>query len=204
MRDFGYLLRQRNMALLCAMYFTQTYGFYFYITWLPTYLENVRGLKSVQLGLLAGLPLLLSVVADLLGGLTTDFATRRFGLRWGRSAVGLVAFLAAALFMAVGAYVENVTTASIFIALAAASSNFPLGAAWGAAVDVGRERSGIVTACMNTAGQVGGMLSPVILALVVQSFSDWAMPLYVTALLYGAGGVCWLFIDASRPLRTPT
>ena len=84
------------------MYFTQTYGFYFYITWLPTYLENVRGMKSMKLGLLAGLPLLLSVFADLLGGLSTDYAVKRFGLRWGRSAVGLLAFAAAAGFMAAG------------------------------------------------------------------------------------------------------
>ena len=79
MRDFARLLRQRNTIALCIMYFTQTYGFYFYITWLPTYLENVRGMKSVQLGFLAGLPLLLSVVADLLGGLSTDYATKPSG-----------------------------------------------------------------------------------------------------------------------------
>lgn len=202
MRDFVRLLGQRNMAALCAMYFTQTYGFYFYITWLPTYLENVRGMKSVQLGLLAGLPLLLSVLADLLGGLTTDWAAKRFGLHWGRSGVGVAAFAAAAIFMALGAAATDMTVSAVFIALAAASSNFPLGAAWGAAVDIGGSRSGMVSACMNTAGQVGGMLSPVILALVVREFSDWAVPLYVTAILYGFGALCWLLIDASKPLDT--
>jgi MFS family permease len=201
MLDFLGLLRQRNMAALCLMYFTQTYGFYFYITWLPTYLEKVRGLGAMKLGLLAGLPLLLSVLADLGGGLATDQAVRRFGLRWGRSAVGLLAFVGAAACMAIGAAAQQPTAAAIFIALAAAFSNFPLGAAWGAAVDIGGPRSGIVTACMNTAGQVGGMLSPVILAMVVREFSTWAMPLYVTAALYALGGACWLLIDASRPLR---
>ena len=58
----------------------------------------------------------------------------------------------------------------------------------------------MVTACMNTAGQVGGMLSPVVLALVVREFSSWAMPLYATAILYGFGALCWLIIDASKPL----
>jgi MFS transporter, ACS family, glucarate transporter len=201
MSDFVQLLGQRNMLALCGMYFTQTYGFYFYITWLPTYLENVRGMKSMQLGLLAGLPLLLSVLADLLGGLSTDYAVKRFGLRWGRSSVGLVAFAAAAGFMAAGAAASDVTVSAVLIALAAASSNFPLGAAWGAAVDIGGNRSGMVTACMNTAGQVGGMLSPVVLALVVREFSSWAMPLYATAILYGFGALCWLVIDASKPLR---
>jgi MFS family permease len=200
MSDFARLLRQRNMIALCIMYFTQTYGFYFYITWLPTYLEKVRGMKDVQLGFLAGLPLLLSVVADLFGGLTTDYATRRFGLRWGRSGVGLASFAAAAVFMGMGAAATNVTLGAVLLALAGASSNFPLGAAWGAAVDVGGPRSGMVSACMNTAGQVGGMMSPVVLALVVRQFSDWAMPLYATAILYAIGALCWLAIDASKPL----
>ena len=41
----------------------------------------------MQLGFFAGLPLLLSVLGDLFGGVTTDAVTRRFGLRLGR--VGL-------------------------------------------------------------------------------------------------------------------
>ena len=71
------------MIALCLMYFTQAYGFYFNITWLPTYLRKPAGSRSASLGLLAGLPLILSSVADLLGGLTTDRAVRAFGLQAG-------------------------------------------------------------------------------------------------------------------------
>ncbi len=76
------LLSHRNIIALCLMYFTQAYGFYFNITWLPTYLEKARGFSSTQLGFLAGLPLILSAVADLVGGLSTDRAVRAAGLRW--------------------------------------------------------------------------------------------------------------------------
>jgi ACS family glucarate transporter-like MFS transporter len=48
---------------------------------------------------------------------------------------------------------------------------------------------------MNTAGQVGGMLSPVILAWVVSQFSDWAAPLYLTGILYFLGGLCWFLVN---------
>ncbi len=30
------------------MYFTQAYGFYFNITWLPTYLEEARGFSAIR------------------------------------------------------------------------------------------------------------------------------------------------------------
>ena len=85
----------RNMIALCLMYFTQAYGFYFNITWLPTYLEKARGFSSTQLGLLAGLPLILSALADLIGGLTTDRAVRAYGLRVGRCGIGMVSLLVA-------------------------------------------------------------------------------------------------------------
>ena len=66
------LLANRTVVCLCLMYFTQTFGNAFYVTWLPTYLAS-RGLSGVATAaILSGLPLTLSVVADLTGGITTD------------------------------------------------------------------------------------------------------------------------------------
>ena len=92
---FRRILTDRNLVMLCLMYFTQAYGFYFNITWLPTYLKEARGFTATSLGLLAGLPLILSAVADLLGGLTSDRLTRAFGLRVGRCGVGGASLLVA-------------------------------------------------------------------------------------------------------------
>ena len=85
------------------MYFTQAYGFYFNITWLPTYLKKARGFSALQLGVLAGLPLILSAVADLVGGLTTDRLSARFGLRVGRCGIGGASLLVAGVAMIAGA-----------------------------------------------------------------------------------------------------
>jgi nitrate/nitrite transporter NarK len=197
---FAGIFRSRNMLLLCAMYFTQSYGFYFFITWLPTYLKEHRGLDSVQLGLLAGAPLLLSVLADLLGGISTDYAVRRFGLRWGRASVGIISFTGAAAFMLIGTGLQDAVTAAVFIAIAGAFSNYTLGASWGACVDIGGRQAGVVSACMNTAGQIGGTLSPVIVALVLRRFASWEAPLYLTGCLYAIGALCWMFIDATKPI----
>ena len=103
----GQILSDRNVILLCLMYFTQAYGFYFNITWLPTYLKEARGFSGLQLNLLAGLPLILSAGADLLGGLATDFLTRRHGLRAGRCWIGGMALLTAGIGLIAGAGVGN-------------------------------------------------------------------------------------------------
>lgn len=190
-----------SLVFLCLMYFTQTYGFYFYITWLPTYLEKQKGLAANQLSLMIGLPMLLSVIADLTGGITTDRMTRRFGLRIGRCVVGGASLFAAGLFVIAGTYVSQPLVSGLLIALAGASANFLLGAAWGACVDIAGNRAGLVGAFMNTAGQVGGVLSPVVFALLTKDNPDWSAPLYLTGALYILGAACWFGI---RPERAQT
>jgi MFS family permease len=140
------------------------------------------------------------MAADLSGGLMTDYASRRFGLRWGRAGVGVISCLGAGLAMLAGAFVQNGVSAAILIAVAAASSNLMLGASWGSCIDIGGNRTGLVGGVMNTAGQVGGILSPIILALIVRQFSSWSAPLYLTGLLYCLGAVAWCMVDASQPV----
>lgn len=192
-------LRSPSIWFLCLMYFTQTYGFTLYVTWLPTYLEREKIVHGSVLSILAGLPLLLSVVADLFGGITTDSLTRRFGLRIGRCVTGGVSLALAGLFLTAGTLLPG-AFAGVLIAVAAAFSNFLLGASWGACVDLAGTHAGAVSAAMNTAGQVGGVLSPIIFALLTRQQGSWAVPLLVIAALYLLGGVCWLFIHPERPL----
>lgn len=194
------LFRSRSLLALCVMYFTQSYGFYFYITWLPTYLARERGFQDLALGAAAGLPLLLSVLADGFGGLTTDFLSRRFGLRLGRAVVGVASFAVASAAMLVGTASSDANLAAALLAIALAASNFPLGACWAACSDIGGNRAGLVGACMNTSGQIGGILSPIIVASVVKYFSDWTAPLYLTGGLYLIGAAAWFFVDPRKPV----
>jgi ACS family glucarate transporter-like MFS transporter len=191
------LLWNRTVVCLCLMYFTQAFGGTFYVTWLPTYLAS-RGLTGMTAGVLAGLPLMLSAAADLLGGVATDRAARRFGLRLGRITIGGGALAAAGAFTLAGALVESPVAGAVLIALGGASSNFLLGAAWGTCLDIGGRRSGAVSAAMNTSGQVGSILSPILVAEVVRRFSQWSAPLYLAGILFLLGALCWLWIDPTK------
>jgi MFS transporter, ACS family, glucarate transporter len=193
------LLANRTVVCLCLMYFTQAFGGTFYVTWLPTYLAS-RGLTGMTAGVLAGLPLILSAAADLLGGVATDRTARRLGLRLGRITIGGGALAAAGLFTIAGTFVASPVAAAVLIALGGASSNFLLGAAWGTCLDIGGRRSGAVSAAMNTSGQVGAILSPILVAAVVRRFSNWSAPLYLAGLLFLLGAVCWLWVDPTKPV----
>jgi MFS family permease len=191
------LLWNRTVVCLCLMYFTQAFGGAFYVTWLPTYLAS-RGLTGMTAGILAGLPLIFSSAADLLGGVATDRAARRLGLRLGRVTIGGGALAAAGVFTIASTFVTSPVAAAVLIAFGGGSSNFLLGAAWGTCVDIGGRRSGAVSAAMNTSGQVGAILSPILVAEVVRRFSQWSSPLYVTGVLFLLGALCWLWVDPTR------
>ena len=195
------ILTDRSLVALCAMYFTQAYGFYFNITWLPTYLARERGLTverwGVLAGVLAGLPLIFSSIADVLGGLTTDAIGRRRGLRAGRCGVGVASLLVAGIAMIAGALARDAIASALLLALSGAAASFLLGACWGACQDISGPHAGLVAGCMNTAGQVGAVLSPIILP----RFAEPAVPLCIAGALYLVGASCWLLVDPRRPIR---
>lgn len=195
------VFRTRSLLPLCLQYVANTYGFYFFITWLPTYLSKSRGMTKAELAIFAGLPLLFSVIADVTGGVATDALSRRFGLRIGRSGVSAVAYLIAAIAMLCGTLSGDARTAGVLIALGGGASMFTLAPAWATVIELGGSNSAVLGATMNTAGQVGGFLSPIVLAYIVKYFGSWSMPLHVLSALYLMAAICWLFIN---PTRAPT
>jgi MFS family permease len=196
--SWGAVFGTKGLVPLCVQYFANTYGFYFFITWLPSYLGKSRGMAHAELALFAGLPLLLSVIADVTGGATTDALSRRFGRRVGRCGVGAGAYLFAAAAMALGTLISDGRLAGCLIALGGAASMFTLAAAWTTAIDLGGENAAVLSATMNTAGQIGGILSPVVLAYIVDRFGNWSMPLYILAALYLVAAIAWVFIYPER------
>ncbi len=194
------LASNRSVIALCITYFANGYGFYFLITWFPAYLEQQRGFSKAGLSLFAGLPLLLSVFGDLFGGITTDRLTKARGLRVGRAGVGGVAYLVSAISILAATFTADGVMAAVLIAVAAAASMFTLAASWASCIDIGGQHSGVVSAAMNTSGQVGGIVSPILLAYLVEWFADWRLPLVVMSLLYFLSAVTWLFVDPNKRL----
>lgn len=197
------LFGNRNLLPLCVMYIGNTWCFYFCITWFPTYLDEARGFHALKLGIMAGLPLIASAIGDLFGGVVTDRVSERYGLYAGRSGVGAAGYALAAIAMACGAVVSDPVLATVLIAIATTSCMFTLGAAWGVCIDIGGNHSGVVSAAMNTAGQVGGFLSPIVVSHIVERYHNWAAPIYVMAGLFLAGSIAWLLIDPRRRVFDP-
>jgi MFS family permease len=193
------LLTSRNVLALCLLYFPNSYAFYFCITWFPKYLKEQHGLTTgILLAVLSGLPLALSVLADLFGGLTTDWVVAHFGPRAGRSLVGAGAYLVAGLFAFAAGLSGSPLVAAGLIAIVIAASMFTLGAAWGTCQDIGGNHAGVVSAAMNTSGQISTVLCPLVVIWLKDLFADWNAPLYLIGALFLGGAVAWCAVEPRR------
>jgi MFS transporter, ACS family, glucarate transporter len=197
---WGRLIRNRNMLAMCAMYVPNCMIFYFCITWLPTYLKQRHGFDSASLGIFAGLPLIVSIPGDLLGGLVTDRLVARYGLRIGRCGLGAAAYVIAGVALLAGAASNTPILAATLIALATGMTMFTLGAAWGTVIELGRNHVGVVGATMNSVGNLAAMLNPLIVAYSVTWFNNWSLPLYLMGGLFLVGALCWMVVDPERPV----
>ena len=197
---WGRLIRNKNMMAMCVMYVPNCMIFYFCITWLPTYLKQRHGFDATSLGVFAGLPLIVSMPGDLLGGLVTDRLAARYGLRVGRCGLGAVAYVIAGAALLGAAASSTPIFAATLIAVATGMTMFTLGAAWGTVIELGRNHVGVIGATMNSVGNLAAMLNPLIVAYSVQWFANWNLPLYLMGALFLVGAVCWMVVDPEQPV----
>lgn len=79
---------------------------------------------------------------------------------------------------------------------------FTLGSAWATAIELGGRNAAVLGAVMNTAGQLGGILSPIVLAYIVDRFGNWNIPLHVLSVLYFIAAFSWIVIKPEQARDT--
>ena len=198
------IFRSRNLYAIGLMYFAFGYGLYFYFTWLPTYLISVLGFSTLAGGAFAALPFLLAGIADVAGGWLTDRLSRTHGLRVGRCYLGCASFMICAGLLFGSTVIDSAIAKALLLACALASADFALSAAWAVNLDIAPNHAGVVTGWMNTLGNLGGLVGPLVVGVVVEQYQSWAIPFYITASLYVVGGLAWLVIDPTQPIEAAT
>lgn len=197
------LLMSRNIWALSAMYSGYTWGLYFYIQWLPTYLQNERGVELGDVGPVAAAVLLCGAVANLVGGWLSDRLSARFGLTMARRLPAIGGLLIAAVFLAFAAVLEDNTLALVCLAISFGAAELILAVTWATCLDIGGSNAGVVSGAMNSFGQIGGALAPWLIGLMVDRTGSWEMPLLISAGYYAVSAGMWLLVEPGRVVRIP-
>jgi len=129
--------RSRNFILILLMYHTYCWGSYFYISWMPNYLQIGRHFSENSMKLWGMLPFVLSGSANTLGGVFSDKLVPIVGLAWARRSIGAGGLILGSVFMALMATVANNNLAAVFLALAYGCMDAMLPVSWAVCMDVG-------------------------------------------------------------------
>jgi len=190
-----------SMWLLSIQYACLSYGWYFYVTWLPKYLQDARG-TSIKFGaLLASLPLLLGGIGSIVGSQLIPRLAQRTGIMVARRIVAVIGFVGASASIFGFIQIADPVRAMFLLGLAGFFNDFVMPAAWAGCMDIGGRYSGTVSGTMNMVGNIGGALSPLAIGYILTfTNNNWALTFYVSSAIYLVGGLCWLFIDAHTPI----
>jgi MFS transporter, ACS family, glucarate transporter len=198
---WGKLIRSKQAWLLCLQYFCLAYGWYFYITWLPTYLKEGRGLNLAQGAVLSILPLFLGGIGSFVCGLiSTPIARWTGSVTFTRRLMAIVGFSGATGLLILSTFVKDPVWAMIAMGMASFSNDLVMPGSWAACMDVGGKYAGTLSGAMNMMGNFAGGMSPVVIGYVLQQTdNNWDITFYVSAALYFAGSFFWLILDPVTP-----
>ncbi len=196
-------VRSPQVWLLCLQYAVLSYGWYFYITWLPVYLQEGRRVDITRGALLAGLPLFLGGLGSLICGFVSAPVTRFTGsVARTRRLMACIGFAGASGLLLLSTRLHDPFAAMLAMGFASFSNDLVMPGAWGACMDVGGKYAGTLSGAMNMAGNIGGAMSPMIIGYLLQlTNKNWDLTFYVSAAVYFTGAFVWLFIDPVTPLE---
>ena len=194
------LFRNGNFVRLLLMYHTYCWGAYFFLTWYPTYLQLGRGLTEDQMKIASSLPAWVSLVSLLGGGYLSDRLARRHSLRVARSAVGATGLIVSGVCLALATVTRDNTLAVGLLTVGGGAMGMMIPVSWSICVDLAREHVGAVSGAMNTAGQVGSLISSVAFGYLVEWTGSYDRALMPLAAALIVSGCLFASIDPSKVL----
>ena len=221
------LLSSRTVWLLWAQYFCLTYGWFFYVTWLPTYLKDTRGLdldqntlifwlenllrqllgpetaRRTSLAALAGIPLFCGGFGAILCGLATPRLVRATGsLARTRQSTALVGFTGASVLLVTSSYISDPLLAVLAMGLASFCNDLTMPGSWSTCMDVGAKYAGTLSGSMNMMGSLGAGVAPLVIGMILDySRRNWTLTFWISGIIYLLGGLCWLWLDPVTPIE---
>jgi nitrate/nitrite transporter NarK len=193
-----------SVWLLWGQYFTMNYGWYFYITWMPTYLkESFPNLTDMQRTLLNCIPLFFGGLGSIFTGLISGAVARRLNsTAKTRRLMGFVGLAGASMMLMLSIQLKNPLLSVLSVGMASFCNDLAMPGGWGACMDVGGKFAGSLSGSMNMMGNAGGALAPMVVPFVLTlTHNNWNANFIMFAVVYFLGALCWLFIDPVTPLE---
>ncbi len=193
---WGVLLSSVPMWLICSQQFFRAAAQVLFGTWFVSYLRHAPELSDDEIKLLAGVPLWMLIIGNIIGGALSDWILARTGSRrWARQGFSVVNLLACAALFAAASQVQSIYLAVWLIGAACLAMALGGVSAYAITMDMGGAHVAIVFSIMNMAGSFGSAVFPKYVGWLLEKTHDWSHVLLSIALIYLASAICWLLLN---------
>ena len=195
-RSWLSILLKPQVGLLGLQYFFVSFVWYFYITWLPTYLREARGQSPSRTAFLAILPLFFGGFGSIASGLVP--------LKIPRRVISTLALASTSTMLLLFPHITAVVPAMVVLAMASFFSDVTVPISWNACVEIGGPYTATVGATMNMLGNLAGFVAPAVGGLILQKTAgNWNPLIYLMAGAAALAACCWLLIDPDKHGAVP-
>ena len=180
------LFRHRTTWAMVVGNFALQYLFWFYITWLPGYLEKAQHFTIGTAGFLSALPYIAGTVGVLAGGRISDILVKRGGNRLDarRHTIALGAVLTGVVLL-ITAFSAGAGLAVVLLTIGMFTYSLSSAPIWTLATDVVESPRyvGSIGSIQNFGGFLGGACAPIVTGFAVASFGGFGIALTITGVL---------------------
>jgi MFS family permease len=196
-RVWAALFTSRNLWSLALAYLCISFGWSFFVSWMPRYLLDVHHVSFKGSQAMDVLPMFCGGISCLIGGALSDGLVRLTGwTRFGRAIFPISGYLIAAISMFAIRLTHTPGQAIFLMCLASAANDFGQGACWTTVIGIGGLYAGTAFGFMNMVGNIGN-LQPVVGALIFKHFG-WNVLFAVYAGVYFCAACLWVGINPTK------
>lgn len=193
-------LKSRSLRALAVTFFCSQWGWYFFIAWMPVYLQEGRHFSENDMKLIISYFFIIGIVGVLLAGLLSDWLVKKKGLQFGRRFLGILPLSLLALTFLIVAKTSNNTVVIISLYIGQLFYSFTPVVSFSTCVDIGSNRVGTVAGIMNFSGNIGSFFLAIVFGKIIGITHNFNTPLLVVAGVLLIGSLFWLFVDPTKQI----
>ena len=183
------LIRRKEVRAICVAQFTQSWGMYGLLSWLPTYFNEAQGVDLADLPAFTFAPYILQGVLGFGVGIVADdlIHNKNVRVKTVRRAAQCAGTLGPALCLLVAASPlaeGNATLAAVAVDLGLALSALTLAGVSVSHLDIAPRHAGMVFATGNTAATLAGALAVPVSGAILDASDSWSLVFAVIAFVY--------------------
>jgi len=195
-------LANPSLRALVVAFFCSQWGLYFFVAWMPVYLQEGREFSEGDVKIITSSLFVLGIAGSFLSGWLSDWLVKKRGLNFGRRFIGSLAlgFLGISFFIDAISMSNTLVIVSLITGYLIFSFNGIV--SYSVCIDIGGNSAGTVAGIMNFFGQMGAFFLAIVFGKIADYTHDFNASLYVLGFVLLAGSLFWLAVDPRKQIIT--